>query len=83
MATAPREAIALAQYAKQVGADSQLQVVPYYNKPTQEGIYQHYKAIAEAVGDLPIVLYNVPGRTVADMQPETVLRLDRSTASLA
>ena len=70
-----REAIALAQYAKQVGADSQLQVVPYYNKPTQEGIYQHYKAIAEAVGDLPIVLYNVPGRTVADMQPETVLRL--------
>ena len=70
-----REAIALAQYAKQVGADSQLQVVPYYNKPTQEGIYQHYKAIAEAVGDLPIVLYNVPGRSVADMQPETVLRL--------
>ncbi len=70
-----REAIALAQYAKKVGANSQLQVVPYYNKPTQEGIYQHYKAIAEAVGDLPIVLYNVPGRTVADMQPETVLRL--------
>lgn len=70
-----REAIALAQYAKKVGADSQLQVVPYYNKPTQEGIYQHYKAIAEAVGDLPMVLYNVPGRTVADMQPDTVLRL--------
>ena len=69
------EAIALAQYAKQVGADSQLQVVPYYNKPTQEGIYQHYKAIAEAVGDLPIVLYNVPGRSVADMQHDTVLRL--------
>ena len=70
-----REAIALAQYAKKVGADSQLQVVPYYNKPTQEGIYLHYKAIAEAVGDLPMVLYNVPGRTVADMQHETVLRL--------
>ena len=70
-----REAIALAQYAKKVGADSQLQVVPYYKKPTQEGIYQHYKAIAEAVGDLPMVLYNVPGRTVADMQPDTVLRL--------
>lgn len=70
-----REAIALAQYAKKVGADSQLQVVPYYNKPTQEGIYLHYKAIAEAVGDLPMVLYNVPGRTVADMQHDTVLRL--------
>ena len=74
-ANSTAEAIELAKYAKQVGADSQLQVVPYYNKPTQEGIYQHYKAIAEAVGDLPIVLYNVPGRTVADMQPETVLRL--------
>lgn len=72
-----REAIALAQYAKKVGADSQLQVVPYYNKPTQEGIYQHYKAIAEAVGDLPMVLYNVPGRTVADMQHDTVLRLSQ------
>ena len=70
-----REAIALAQYAKKVGADSQLQVVPYYNKPTQEGIYLHYKAIAEAVGDLPMVLYNVPGRTVAAMQHDTVLRL--------
>ena len=70
-----REAIALAQYAKQVGADSQLQVVPYYNKPTQEGQYQHFKAIAEATGDLPIVLYNVPGRSVADMLHDTVLRL--------
>jgi len=56
-------------------ADCQLQVVPYYNKPTQEGIYQHFKAIAEAVPDLPMILYNVPGRTVADMQHETVLRL--------
>ena len=70
-----REAIALAQYAKQVGADSQLQVVPYYNKPTQEGQYQHFKAIAEAVGDLPMMLYNVPGRAGADMLHETVLRL--------
>ncbi|MFN3828920.1 MAG: 4-hydroxy-tetrahydrodipicolinate synthase [Tepidimonas ignava] len=70
-----REAIALAQYARQVGADCQLQVVPYYNKPTQEGLYQHFKAIAEATGDLPIVLYNVPGRTVADLLPETALRL--------
>jgi 4-hydroxy-tetrahydrodipicolinate synthase len=68
------EAIDLAAFAKRVGADSQLQVVPYYNKPTQEGIYQHFKAIAQAV-DLPMVLYNVPGRTVADMSLETVLRL--------
>jgi 4-hydroxy-tetrahydrodipicolinate synthase len=74
-ANSTAEAIALARYAKKVGADSQLQVVPYYNKPTQEGQYQHFKAIAEAVGDLPMVLYNVPGRTVADMLPETVLRL--------
>ena len=69
------EAIELARYAKKVGADSQLQVVPYYNKPTQEGQYQHFKAIAEAVGDLPMVLYNVPGRSVADMLHDTVLRL--------
>jgi 4-hydroxy-tetrahydrodipicolinate synthase len=69
------EAIELAKYAKKVGADCQLQVVPYYNKPTQEGQYRHFQAIAEAVGDLPMVLYNVPGRTVADMQHETVLRL--------
>lgn len=74
-ANSTREAIALAEFARKVGADCQLQVVPYYNKPTQEGLYRHFKAIAEATGDLPIVLYNVPGRTVADMQPETVLRL--------
>jgi len=76
-ANSTAEAIELARYAKQVGADCQLQVVPYYNKPTQEGQYQHFKAIAEAVGDLPMILYNVPGRTVADMQHETVLRLAR------
>jgi 4-hydroxy-tetrahydrodipicolinate synthase len=69
------EAINLAKYAKKVGADCQLQVVPYYNKPTQEGQYQHFKAIAEATGDLPIVMYNVPGRSVADMSVETALRL--------
>jgi 4-hydroxy-tetrahydrodipicolinate synthase len=69
-----REAIALAKFAKGVGADCQLQVVPYYNKPTQEGQFQHFKAIAEAV-DLPVVLYNVPGRSVADMAHDTVLRL--------
>ncbi len=68
------EAIELARYAKKVGADCQLQVVPYYNKPTQEGQYQHFRAIAEAV-DLPMVLYNVPGRSVADMSVDTALRL--------
>jgi len=74
-ANSTKEAIELARYAKDVGADSQLQVVPYYNKPTQEGQYRHFKAIAEATGDLPMVLYNVPGRTVADMAHDTVLRL--------
>ncbi|RPE72795.1 4-hydroxy-tetrahydrodipicolinate synthase [Tibeticola sediminis] len=74
-ANSTAEAIELARFAKKVGADCQLQVVPYYNKPTQEGQYRHFKAIAEATGDLPIILYNVPGRTVADMAPETVLRL--------
>ncbi|MGY4829676.1 4-hydroxy-tetrahydrodipicolinate synthase [Sphaerotilaceae bacterium SBD11-9] len=69
-----REAIELSRYAKKVGADCTLSVVPYYNKPSQEGIYAHFKAIAEAV-DVPMVLYNVPGRTVADMLPETTLRL--------
>ncbi|MFL6674788.1 MAG: 4-hydroxy-tetrahydrodipicolinate synthase [Massilia sp.] len=68
------EAIALTRHAKEVGADASLQVVPYYNRPTQEGMYRHFKAIAEAV-DLPVILYNVPGRTVADMSNDTVLRL--------
>jgi len=68
------EAIELTQFAKNVGADASLQVVPYYNRPTQEGMYQHFKKIAEAV-DLPVILYNVPGRTVADMSNETILRL--------
>ncbi len=73
-ANSTTEAIELARFAKAVGADCQLQVVPYYNKPTQEGQYLHFKAIAEAV-DLPMVLYNVPGRSVADMAHETVMRL--------
>ncbi|MBI5334283.1 MAG: 4-hydroxy-tetrahydrodipicolinate synthase [Burkholderiales bacterium] len=73
-ANSTREAIELTRYAQKVGADCTLQVVPYYNKPTQEGIYQHFKTIAEAV-DLPVVLYNVPGRTVADMAHDTVMRL--------
>ena len=74
-ANSTAEAIALARFAREVGADSQLQVVPYYNKPGQEGLYRHFEAIAEATGDLPVVLYNVPGRSVADMQHDTVLRL--------
>ena len=71
-----REAIELTEYARSVGAAASLQVTPYYNKPTQEGLYQHFKAIAEAV-DLPMILYNVPGRTVADLKNETILRLVR------
>ena len=74
-ANSTAEAIELAKFARQVGADCQLQVVPYYNKPTQEGQFQHFKAIAEATGDLPCILYNVPGRTVADMLHPTVMRL--------
>ena len=73
-ANSTREAIELTRFSQAVGADCTLQVVPYYNKPSQEGIYQHFKAIAEAV-DLPVVLYNVPGRTVADLLPATALRL--------
>jgi 4-hydroxy-tetrahydrodipicolinate synthase len=68
------EAIELTTFAKQIGADATLQVTPYYNKPTQEGFYQHFKAIAEEV-DLPIVLYNIPGRCGAGMTPETIARL--------
>jgi 4-hydroxy-tetrahydrodipicolinate synthase len=68
------EAIELTRYAKNVGADASLQVVPYYNRPTQEGMFQHFKKIAESV-DLPVILYNVPGRTVADMNNDTILRL--------
>ena len=74
-ANSTAEAIALAEYAREVGAHSQLQVVPYYNKPGQEGLYRHFRAIAEATGDLPVVLYNVPGRSAADLQHDTVLRL--------
>ena len=71
---ATADAITMTAYAKSVGADAALSVVPYYNRPSQEGIYQHFKAIAEAV-DLPIILYNVPGRTVADMSNDTIVRL--------
>ncbi len=71
---ATHEAIELTRQAKTVGADCSLQVVPYYNKPSQAGMVAHFKAVAEAV-DLPMVLYNVPGRTVADLQTETVLQL--------
>ena len=71
---ATSEAIELGEFARKVGADAHLSVVPYYNKPTQEGMYRHFKAIAEAV-DLPLILYNVPGRTVADLANDTALRL--------
>ncbi|MEY4733811.1 MAG: 4-hydroxy-tetrahydrodipicolinate synthase [Pseudomonadota bacterium] len=74
-ANSTAEAIELAKFAESIGADAQLQVVPYYNKPTQEGLFQHFKAIAEATPKLPVILYNVPGRTVADLQHDTVLRL--------
>lgn len=73
-ANSTAEAIELAHLAKRAGASHSLSVVPYYNKPTQEGIYQHYRTIAEAV-DLPLIMYNVPGRTVADMSNDTALRL--------
>jgi 4-hydroxy-tetrahydrodipicolinate synthase len=73
-ANSTSEAIALTAYAKEAGAASCLSVVPYYNKPTQEGLYRHFRAIAEKV-DLPLILYNVPGRTVADLANDTVLRL--------
>ncbi len=73
-ANSTREAVELTEYAKKVGATAGLSVVPYYNKPTQEGLYRHFKTIAEAV-DLPMILYNVPGRTVADLANDTALRL--------
>lgn len=68
------EAIRLTRFAKKVGADAALMVAPYYNKPTQDGFYLHYKAVAEAV-DLPIVLYNIPARTAKNMEPETIARI--------
>jgi 4-hydroxy-tetrahydrodipicolinate synthase len=68
------EAIALTKHAKQAGADGALLITPYYNKPTQEGLYRHYKAVADAV-DLPLVLYNIPGRTGVNMLPATIARL--------
>jgi 4-hydroxy-tetrahydrodipicolinate synthase len=73
-ANSTAEAIRLTRFAKEAGADATLQVVPYYNRPTQEGMFRHFSAIAAAV-DLPIILYNVPGRTVADMSNETIVRL--------
>ena len=73
-ANSTAEAIELTRFAKEVGADACLSVAPYYNKPTQDGLYRHFRAIAEAV-DLPLILYNVPGRTVSDIGAETLLRL--------
>ncbi len=68
------EAIRLTKHAKECGADAALMIAPYYNKPTQEGLYQHFKQVAETV-DLPIIVYNIPGRTAVNMEPETIARL--------
>lgn len=76
------EAISLTRYAKKAGADGALVVGPYYNKPTQEGYFRHYAAIAEAV-DLPIVVYNIPGRTGSNIEPETLIRLAREVPQVA
>ena len=73
-ANSTAEAVELARFAQQAGADAHLSVVPYYNRPTQEGLYRHFRTIAEAV-ELPLILYNVPGRTVADLANDTTLRL--------
>jgi 4-hydroxy-tetrahydrodipicolinate synthase len=73
-ANSTAEAVELTEFARKVGADAALSVVPYYNKPTQEGLYRHFRTIAEAV-DIPLIMYNVPGRTVADQSTETTLRL--------
>ncbi len=73
-ANSTKEAVNLTEFSKRAGADYALSVVPYYNKPTQEGMYQHFRTIAEAV-DIPVILYNVPGRTVADLSGDTTLRL--------
>jgi 4-hydroxy-tetrahydrodipicolinate synthase len=72
--TAGREAVRLTKAAKKAGADSALLVAPYYNKPTQQGFYEHYKAIAESV-ELPLVVYNIPGRTGKNIEPDTIVRL--------
>ena len=72
-----QEAIALTRHAKSVGADAVLSVAPYYNKPTQEGLYRHFAAIAEAV-DIPVVVYNIPGRSIVEITVETTVRFARS-----
>jgi 4-hydroxy-tetrahydrodipicolinate synthase len=77
------EAVDFALHARQAGADAALSIVPYYNKPTQEGIYQHLAAVARAVPDLPIIVYNVPGRTVASISVETLDRLAKDFSNIA
>ena len=79
---ATKETIELTRFAQKAGADGALLITPYYNKPTQEGLFRHYQTVAEAV-DLPLVLYNVPGRTGVDMQPETVARLAKNDRIIA
>ncbi len=80
-ANATHEAVSMTKFAEKVGADASLQIVPYYNKPTQEGIYQHFKAIAEET-NLPLILYNIPSRTGVDMLPETFARLFSDFANI-
>ena len=75
-------AIEYSQHARELGADAMLQVAPYYNKPTQEGLYAHFRAVAEAIPDTPIVLYNVPGRTSSNIAAQTVLRLARDCQNI-
>ena len=77
------EAIAATKKAEALGLDGSLQVVPYYNKPPQEGLYHHYKAIAEACPDIPLMLYNVPGRTSCNLTPDTVIRLSEMDSIVA
>ncbi len=76
-----REAVDLTQHAQKIGADAALVVTPYYNKPTQEGLYQHYKAVAQAV-TMPVIIYNIPGRCVIDMKPETIARAAKDCANI-
>jgi len=78
---ATHEAIDLAKFAQKAGADAILSVTPYYNKPTQEGLYQHYKAIATSI-DIPVLLYNVPGRTSVDLKPQTIFRLFKDVENI-
>jgi len=75
------EAVSLAKFAEEIGADAVLSVVPYYNKPNQEGLFQHFSAVAKAVG-IPVILYSVPGRTIVDLSVDTIARLHEAHANI-